>query len=395
MKIPDFYEFQHNTKIISGRYGLENLAAELRQMGAKRPLLLSDAGLEAAGIVRLVTDSVQNNGMKWAAVYTDIPRDSSLDVVNRIAAFYREKQCDALVALGGGSVIDTAKGVKMVLSSNAEDILQLAGCECIKRGRRILFAAIPTTAGTGSESTLVAVIRDELRKQKLEFISYELQPDVAVLDPRTTLTLPPLITATTGMDALCHAIEAFICMQKNPVSDAYAAAAMNLIRENLVKAVKNGQDEKARLAMANASMLAGAAFSNSMVGLVHAIGHALGSVCLVPHGHAMTILLPYVLMYQYHKLSPYYAEMLLYLAGPDIYAATPEEKRAREAIRAIMIMKHKLHKICYLPEKLREAGVARSDFDRIAELAVNDGAMIVSPVPAEKQDILHILEKAY
>ena len=392
---PDFYEFQHNTKIVSGRYALENLAAELRQLGVKKPLLLSDEGLVAAGIVRQVTDSVENNGLKWAAVYTEIPRDSSLDVVNKIAAFYQKTGCDALVAVGGGSVIDTAKGARMVLSLNVEDIRNLAGCECIRRGRRIPLAVIPTTSGTGSESTLVAVIRDDLRKQKLEYISYELQPDLAVLDPRTTITLPPLITATTGMDALCHAVEAFTCMQKNPVSDAYAAAAMNLIRENLTKAVRDGQDEKARLAMAHASMLAGAAFSNSMVGLVHAIGHALGSVCMVPHGHAMTILLPYVMMYQYPKLRPLYAEMLVYLAGPDIYAATPEEKRGRETIRTIMIMKRRLHKICYLPEKLSEAGVSRADFDRIASLAIDDGAMIVNPVAANKQDILKILERAY
>lgn len=392
---PDFYEFQHNTKIVSGRYSLENLAAELRQLGVKKPLLLSDEGLVAAGIVRQVTDAVENNGMKWAAVYTDIPRDSSLDVVNKIAVFYHEKGCDALVAVGGGSVIDTAKGTKMVLSLNVKDIRQLAGCECIRRGRRIPFAAIPTTSGTGSESTLVAVIRDELRRQKLEYISYELQPDLAVLDPRTTITLPPLITAATGMDALCHAVEAFTCMQKNPVSDAYVAAAMNLIRENLINAVRNGSDDKARLAMANASMLAGAAFSNSMVGLVHAIGHALGSVCMVPHGHAMTILLPYVMMYQYPKLNPLYEQMLVYLAGPDVYAATPEEKRGKEAIRTIMIMKRRLHRICYLPEKLREVGVTRADFERIAQLAVDDGAMIVNPVSADKQDILKILEKAY
>lgn len=393
--LPDFYEFQHSTKIVSGLYGLENLSAELKQMRVKRPLLLSDEGLVAAGIVRQVSDAVENNGIRWADVYTDIPRDSSLDVVNQIAADYRKNQCDGLVALGGGSVIDTAKGVRMLLSQNGKDIRQMAGCECIRRGRWIPFVAIPTTSGTGSESTLVAVLRDELRRQKLEYISYELQPDLAVLDPRTTLTLPPIITATTGMDALCHAIEAFTCLQKNPVSDAYAAAAINLIRDNLEKAVCHGSDKKARLAMANASMLAGAAFSNSMVGLVHAIGHALGSACMVPHGHAMTILLPYVMMYQYQKLKPLYAELLVYLAGPDIYAATPEENRAKESIRTIMRMKRRLHRICYLPEKLREVGVTRADFDRIAQLAVDDGAMIVNPVSADKQDILHILEKAY
>ena len=136
---PDFYEFQHSTKIVSGRYSLENLAAELRQLRVEKPMLLSDEGLVAAGIVRQVTDSVENNGMKWSVVYTDIPRDSSLDVVNKIASCYEEKKCDALVALGGGSVIDTAKGVRMVLSQNVKDIRKLAGCEGIRKGSNELY----------------------------------------------------------------------------------------------------------------------------------------------------------------------------------------------------------------------------------------------------------------
>ena len=392
---PDYYEFQHNTKIVSGRYSLENLAAELRQLGVKKPLLLSDEGLVAAGIVRQVTDAVENNGMKWAAVYTDIPRDSSLDVVNKIAVFYHEKGCDALVAVGGGSVIDTAKGAKMVLSLNVKDIRQLAGCECICRGRRIPFAAIPTTSGTGSESTLVAVIRDELRRQKLEYISYELQPDLAVLDPRTTITLPPLITAATGIDALCHAVEAFTCMQKNPVSDAYAAAAIRLVRDNLVKAVRFGSSVSARMSLANASYLAGAAFSNSMVGVVHAIGHALGGVCQVPHGDAMNILLPAGMIFNKKACRETYSELLLYLAGPEVYQSVPKADRANRSIHEVIRLRKKLHDMTGLPSTLKEAGVDPAKFPEVAKAALNDGSTIANPREVTCGAVMNILEMCY
>ena len=177
--------------------------------------------------------------------------------------------------------------------------------------------AVPTTAGTGSEATLVAVVANPALQVKMEFLSYHLLPDVAVLDPRMTETLPPRITASTGFDALVHAIEAATCLQRNPVSDSFAERAIRQITQSLPRAVKNGRDRRARMAMANGSLLAGAAFSNSMVGLVHAIGHALGGVCHVAHGDAMTILLPAVMQYNLDKCRERYGELLLHVAGPE------------------------------------------------------------------------------
>ena len=274
--IPKYFEFQSSAKILSGRHALENLPSELKNLGAKKPMILSDEILKKIGTLQIVTDALAAGGIREGAVYTRIPADSSLQVVRNIVKEYKKKECDSLVAVGGGSVIDTAKGVRMVLSQNVDDLLDIWGCENLSGVVRIPFAAIPTTSGTGSESTLVAVIKNEARRLKMEFISYYLQPDVAVLDVRMTRTLPPKTTASTGMDALCHAIEAYTCLQKNPISDAYALGAIRLITQNLEQAVKNGKDDRARLAMANASMMAGAAFSNSMVGVIHAIGHALG-----------------------------------------------------------------------------------------------------------------------
>lgn len=392
--LPKYYEFQHGSKILSGLFALENLPSELKGLGLKAPLLLSDRGLEKTGALKLVLSIFKENKMNIGFLDIDIPADSSLEVVNKIANEYNMYECDCIVAVGGGSVIDTAKGVRMVLSQDGKNIEALAGCETLSQGRKIPFAAVPTTSGTGSEATLVAVIRNNLTNVKMEYISYYLQPDIAVLDVRMTETLPAKLTASTGMDALCHAIEAYTCLQKNPVSDAYATAAVKLISENIFKAVKNGSDKNARLAMANASMMAGAAFSNSMVGIIHAIGHALGGVCHVPHAVAMAILLPHGMEYNLDKCGEMYGELLLYLAGAEVYASTPADERGQKAVDYVKQMLKKLHDKTGLPLTLSQAGVSEDKFDDIANTAVNDGAIIVNPAAADREQVKAILKNA-
>ena len=167
--------------------------------------------------------------MKASAIYTDIPLDSSIEKVNEISRIYRENNADGIIALGGGSVIDTAKGLRMLISQGGKNILSYVGSEMLGRGQSVPFVAIPTTSGTGSEATSVAVIKDGERKVKLEFISSFLLPDIAVLDVRALESMPARITALTGLDALTHAIEAYSCLQKNPISQCYALTAIKLI----------------------------------------------------------------------------------------------------------------------------------------------------------------------
>lgn len=393
--LPSYYEFQNSTKILSGKNALENITYELKGLGASRPILLSDKVLEKIGSLQNVIDAMASTGMEPGAIYTDIPSDSSVAVVNKIGVVYQEVGCDSIIAVGGGSVIDTAKGVEMLISQNVRDLMELQGCESMTRGNHVPFIAVPTTSGTGSEMTLVAVIKNIEKSVKMEFISNYLLPDAAVLDPRMTATLPPKTTASTGFDALCHAIEAYSCNQKNPLSDAYATAAIKLVVENLEEAVRDGKNTKARLAMANASTMAGAAFSNSMVGMVHAIGHALGGVCKVPHGDAMTILLPFCMLYNYKKLGDIYGELLLYLEGPEVYAQTPANKRGEEAIKSVRRLERRLHKMAGLPMTLKEAKVDRKDFDAVARTALNDGAMLVNPAAVEFDDVIMVLNQAY
>ncbi len=386
-----YYEFQNSTKIISGKNSIDNIPAELNFFNSKRPLLISDSVLNKIGTVDKIVKATENDEIKIGFKYTDVPQDSDLEVINRLCKIYKENNCDSIVAVGGGSVIDTAKGVRMLISQNIEDINELMGNEILKYGVHVPFIVIPTTAGTGSEVTLVAVIEDKIKKVKMEFISYFLLPDVAILDPQMTMSLPKKATASTGMDALCHAIESYSCIQKNPMSDSYAISAISLIRDNLFKVIENGNDAEARLNMANASLMAGVAFSNSMVGLVHAIGHSLGAVCHVPHGDAISILLPYVLEYNLDVCKNEYANLLFFLADEETYIKTLKEERANKTIEIIKEWINKLNQITGLPNKLE---ISDEDIEKVAKIAINDGAIIVNPKKANYEDIVEILKKA-
>lgn len=388
-----YFEFINPTKLCSGKGAVENLAYELDILGVRHPMVLSDAMLKEIGTLQVVLDALGD--IHAGRIFTDIPRDSSVKVVNRIAGEYRDFSCDGLVALGGGSVLDTAKGVRLMISQEADDLLELMGCECIPKGKNIPFVAIPTTAGTGSETTAVAVIKNPEKKVKMEFISQTLVPDTAILDPRMTVTLPPRITASTGMDTLCHAIEAYSCQQKNPVSDAYATAAIELVRDNLLTAVKKGSDINARSAMANASFLAGAAFSNSMVGVIHAIGHALGAVCHVPHGDAMNILMPAGMYFNRRACGEAYAKLLPYLAGAEAAMKTPPRDRANRTIKEVIRLRKRLHEMTGLPVTLKEAGAHPALFPEVARTALNDGAVIVNPRQVTYEAVMKILEVSY
>ncbi len=390
-----YFEFQNAVKLLCGELALERIPNELQHLNAKRPLVLSDAVLAKIGTMALVTSAMAAEGVAPAATFTDIPVDSSLAVVNQIAAFYREQNCDSIVAIGGGSVIDTAKGVRLVLSQDTDDIFSISGLENVTNGKHIPFIVVPTTAGTGSECTGVAVIRNDANGVKMEFLSPFVEPDVAVIDPRMTEGLPPKATASTGMDALCHAVEACTCLQANPLSTAYGTAAIRMIAQNLEAATVNGKNREARFNMALASTMAGIAFSNSMVGAVHAIGHALGGVCHVPHAVAMTILLPHVMRYNLSHSAGAYAALLPWLVGMDAAMATPADKRAEAAIAAIENLGAKLNAACGLPLTLSAAGVSKDDFAKVAEFAVNDGALIVNPRAATEAQVLEILNAAF
>lgn len=242
----------------------------------------------------------------------------------------------------------------------------------------------------------MAVIKDEASGRKVPFTSPFLLPQLAVLDPRLTQGLPLNITAATAMDAMTHAIEAFIGNAKNPVSDALALMAIEKIANALPKVLQSPQDKQLRLQLAEGSTLAGMAFSNSMVGLVHALGHSLGARCHLPHGLCMNLFLPTVLDYNRPGIDPELARLLLPLVGAERFAATPATERAQASIHALCALRDSLWQAVKLPRTLREAGVTdKGLLPEIRDLAINDGALLYNRKDADRAQLLDLLERAW
>ncbi len=386
-----YFEFYNPVKIIAGFKALPNLSFELSLMESKKPLIITDKGVKKAGLLEKVLMSFADTSLT-PIIIDDTPSDSSVKVVNEIGKLYKRENCDSIVAVGGGSVIDTAKGVNIVVSLNIESLKEVEGAEIINKKLRPLIV-IPTTSGTGSEVTYVAVISDPENNVKLAFTSYYILPDVAIIDPEMTLTLPPELTATTSMDALTHAIEAYTSLQKNPISDSYSITSIKLINEYLIKTIKNGKSKDNRFNLALASLLAGISFSNSMVGIIHSISHALGGISHLPHGLANTIILPYGMEFNFDKCLNLYSELSLFF---NVFA--PEktrEENAKAFISKIFYLQKTLGELTGIPIKLSEAGVKKEDFDKIAEKAILDGSSVFNCKEFDREDVKVILEKAF
>ena len=390
-----YYEFFCPVKVIAGNAALEHIPFELATLGSKRPMIITDKGVRSNQLLAPIEAAFESTDAVIGCIFDDVPPDSSLDTVRQAAALYRENQCDAIIAVGGGSVIDTSKATNILVSEGGDDLLQYSGAHNLPKPLKPFFV-IPTTSGTGSEVTMVAVVSDKAKNVKMAFASYYLMPHAAILDPRMTLTLPPHLTAMTAMDALTHAVEAYTCLAANPISDAYATAAIKKISGNLFNVLDNPNDSQGRLELAQASTMAGIAFSNSMVGLVHSLGHALGAVAHLPHGLCMNLFLLYVLEYNKEVNGDKIADLLLPLAGADIYAQTPAHLRANKAITTIQAMRDRLFSLTKLPRTLQETGkVTEAQLDEVAEKALNGGSIIYNPKEATIEDLRAILQKAW
>lgn len=394
MTVP-YFEFFAPVKLLAGARALEHVSFELSSLSASRPLLVTDAGVRKAGLVDPVALALSEGGTPFVASFEDVPADSSLDVVAACARVYRDKGCDSIVAIGGGSVIDTSKGVNMLVSEGGDDVRRFLGAGALKRPLKPFFA-IPTTAGTGSEVTVAAVIADTHRGVKLAFTSPFLLPHAAVVDPRMTLTLPPFLTAATAMDALTHAVEAVIGLAKNPISDAYAFTAIRKIVQALPQALSQPKSEEARFELALGATMAGIAFSNSMTSMVHALGHQLGALCHLHHGACMGLLLPYALEYNQSARAKEIGELLLPLEGPEVYARTMSGDRPRAAIASIRRLRDALFDKTGLPRTLAETGKVRKEqLPQLARMALDDGPLAYNPVAVEYADALGVLERAW
>jgi len=388
-----YYEYYCPVKIVSGDNAIFNLPNELDRLNAQKPLIVTDEGIKKSGIMDSIIKMVFDESKKpMPLIFSDIPLESSTKAVEELLKFFKQNSCDSIVAVGGGSVIDSSKVLNMLIAENKDSLRELVGVDIIKN-RGVPFIVIPTTAGTGSEVTSVAVIFDEDSNSKMAFASSLLMPDVAVIDYVTTQTLPKKLTASSGIDALSHAIEAYISIQSNPVSRALAFEAVKIIWENLPAAVKDKENIKARENMLNASLLAGMAFSNSMVGIVHSLAHSAGSVLHIPHGVAVSLFLVAGIKENAAASAKELSELLNAVAYMNEYRGTTKQ-RAERFVYFLEKFVNRIKKEAGLPSTLKDVGFKNEQEDEIIKLATRDGSSIFSKVALTKKRAKNMINAA-
>ncbi len=284
-----------NAPLIEGENSILNIPALLLKAGYNRVLLVTDKGITSLGLTAPLLDALEKAGIT-CQVYDDTVPNPTIDNIEDALKMYKSQRCQAIIAFGGGSPMDCAKGVSARVARPNMTIPQMRGLLKVMKKTPMLIA-VPTTAGTGSETTIAAVISDPRTHEKYAVNDFHLVPSYAVLDPLITINLPPHITATTGMDALTHAVEAYVGRSNTEETRQAARKAVKLIHENLYTAYSEGGNLTARSNMLKAAFFAGIAFTKAYVGYVHAIAHTLGGYYRVPHGLANAVILPYVLEY--------------------------------------------------------------------------------------------------
>lgn len=371
-------------ELLEGANSLQQLPPLIKARGTDRVLIVTDKGLASLGLLDGLLDGLQREGIDYA-VYDETVPNPTIDNIETALALYHARQCQGLIAFGGGSPMDCAKGVAARVARPEKSIPQLRGVLKVRKAIPPLFA-IPTTAGTGSEATVAAVVSNPHTHEKFAINDPVLIPHVAVLDPLLTVKLPPHITATTGMDALTHAIEAYIGQSNTAETRACSREAVQLIFAHLLDAYADGSNLTARTQMQKAAYLAGVAFTRAYVGYVHAIAHTLGGFYGVPHGLANAVILPYVLEYYGECVHQPLAE-LADVAGITAPADSPVEK-ARKMIAAIRGLNERMN----IPRKI--GGIAASDIPLMAERAFHE-ANPLYPVPRilGKKDLIRLYHR--
>jgi alcohol dehydrogenase class IV len=394
------FTFHTPTKISFGEDTASGVGELLVEFGGTQPLLVTDANLQKAGVLKPILLGLKDSGIGEPIIFDKVPPDSDIACVREAVEAARQGGCDCVIAVGGGSVLDTAKVANIGLTLEG-DLLDYEGMNTLA-GRLLPLIAVPTTAGTGSEVSAVAMIKDHEQQKKMMFGSRFLFPDVAVLDPKLLVSLPPRLTAATGMDALTHAIESFVAMTKNSPSDALCLEAMKLIFSNLPRATKDGADLDARSAMLVGSMMAGLSFTNAGVGIVHALAHSFGGKFGTHHGVTNAIFLPYGMEYNLEAVADKFEMAYNYLcvvmkSAPEParnWFAAPGADSAQKLIEAV----RELNKACGIPARLRDINVpdlSDADIADLADSAITDPALMFNPKPATEEDLADIIKRAY
>jgi alcohol dehydrogenase len=369
----------------------KEIPGKIRDLGGEKPLVVTDKGIVNAGILKQVTDHLDGAGMKYEVYDKTIPNPTDENVHEGVEV-YKKAGCDSLITLGGGSSHDCGKGIGLVVSNGGK----IHDFEGIDKSEKPMppYVAVNTTAGTASEMTRFCIITDLSRKVKMAIVDWRVTPGIALDDPLLMVGMPPALTAATGMDALTHAVEAYVSTIATPMTDACAEKAIELIFQYLRPAAANGQDIEAREAMCFAQYLAGMAFNNASLGHVHAMAHQLGGYYDLPHGECNAILLPHVEKYNLIAKVDRFAKMAQ-IMGYDTTGLTPRDA-AELAIEGIK----QLSTDVGIPDGLVELGkrygkdVKKSDIAVMTENAQKDACGFTNPRCPTDKDVMDIYEAA-
>ncbi len=392
-----FYQFTAPTRVIAGRDLLGSVGYEFAREGAKRVIVVTDEVIRGTGLVDRVCAGVTDGGLEVAALFDGVPQDSDSAVVMRVAELAHEHGADAIVAVGGGSVMDTAKVANIVFVHGGSP-REWEGYYGLPRaddgeGRSLELAplaCIPTTAGTGSEVSFVAVVKDREEHVKYQIADLPMYPRLAILDPESTRTLPVSLAAATGMDAMTHAIEGYVSSDWNPHSDAYAMAALRLLRDNLQRAVEHPEDDDARGNMLIAANLAIQPTSSSAIGIAHSMSHACGAHFDVPHGVANAINLSWVIEYNAaggEDIAARYRDINEVLG---VETGGPGDAIGHALAEHVRGLIHSLG----LPTRLSQVGVTEAGIPLLVEGAMGDGCTVVNPREPTEEDFAELYRAA-
>ncbi len=381
-------EMSFPTRIVFGKDALREVPNHLARLGVKRPLVVTDAGVAQAGLLQRLTSVLEGARLHFAVFDAVEPNPTGITIEAGLDA-WKGEQCDGLVAIGGGSPIDAAKGVRL-LSAHPPPLAQY---DDAKDGWRLItrplppLVAIPTTAGTGSEVGRSFVVTLPETGRKTVVFSPALIPSVAVCDPRLTYELPPRLTAATGMDALTHNLEALVAKGFHPLADALARKGIEICGRYLARAVANGLDEEARAQMMVAAITGACAFQKGL-GAAHALAHALTPLAGVHHGLANAIVLPYVMEFNLPAAATALAEVAVAMGE------APSDEPARLGQRAVARVRALSQEIG-IPQRLRDAGVKAEQLPAIAEKAYEDASHLANPRPCTLADLETLLRAAW
>lgn len=375
----------HAPEIVFGPHSLPEAAHAAVRLGARRPFVVSDPGLMAAGWPDELLDQLRAAGLE-PVVWTDVtpnPKDHEIEAGH---GRYRESGCDVVLGIGGGSVIDAAKGVAL-LAANGGQILDYEGIDRIARPIPPLIM-MPTTSGTGADVSQFCIVTDTDRHTKITIMGRALVPDVSVIDPRLLLTMPEQLNAATGLDALTHGIEAFVSLAHGPLTDHHALLAIALVNGHLARTMWKPDDAAARAYMAQAALAAGLAFTNAILGATHAMSHQVGGMLDLPHGVVNGVLLPHVIRWNGAELPERFVAIGQAL-GLDVSDAAPDE-----AVEMVADTVRRLADEVGVPRGLGALGVRREDIPRLSELTLSDACLTTNPRQTAVEDVARLFEAA-